>query len=474
MAALQRPRTGRKPSMPPRSDHPGLKWRQTANGRQPYWVARQVVRDTKGFPDRAIRLPLYADAEALGELCRDHSARLWAWIADSERGPVGYDGTVRSLSRLYQQHADSPFHDLRRNTRKTYTDSLKVIENTVGNRLIQVVTVIDVKRWFKMWRASAEEDGPLRMSRAHDAISMLRTILRFGFALGYRDCESLVGRLAMVRFENAGAREQEMTAAQAMAFIRTALARGDDRGRYMAIGVAAQFELALRQKDIIGEWSPAVPNTLGAVYAGGEMWTGRFYWENIPGWRLRLKWTRGPALLPKPTRLAPISSRSRTCSRTQSRARRCVTFEAPPSACEKSQRREHGIGKRERREQRQNGSSERRQNARVINQRDAWSGQQDLNLRPGVPKTPALPGCAIPRGTRSLDTRLCFHQQAARRGRRKRARVPHETPQASTRLSGAEDRVRHPVAGRDAKPPGGACDDFEHGAHGPAGWNERF
>ena len=30
-----------------------------------------------------------------------------------------------------------------------------------------------------------------------------------------------------------------------------------------------------------------------------------------------------------------------------------------------------------------------------------WSGQQDLNLRPGVPKTPALPGCAMPR--RSLS-----------------------------------------------------------------------
>jgi hypothetical protein len=26
-----------------------------------------------------------------------------------------------------------------------------------------------------------------------------------------------------------------------------------------------------------------------------------------------------------------------------------------------------------------------------------WSGQQDLNLRPEVPKTSALPGCAIPR-----------------------------------------------------------------------------
>src|SRR5271166_2632734 len=38
----------------------------------------------------------------------------------------------------------------------------------------------------------------------------------------------------------------------------------------------------------------------------------------------------------------------------------------------------------------------------------AWSGQQDLNLRPGVPKTPALPGCAIPRGTRSPRYTLRF------------------------------------------------------------------
>ena len=31
---------------------------------------------------------------------------------------------------------------------------------------------------------------------------------------------------------------------------------------------------------------------------------------------------------------------------------------------------------------------------------DKWSGQQDLNLRPAVPKTAALPGCAIPRPAR--------------------------------------------------------------------------
>ena len=41
-----------------------------------------------------------------------------------------------------------------------------------------------------------------------------------------------------------------------------------------------------------------------------------------------------------------------------------------------------------------------------------WSGQQDLNLRPGVPKTPALPGCAMPRLPPSLDTRFGLGQQA--------------------------------------------------------------
>jgi integrase len=47
----------------------------------------------------------------------------------------------------------------------------------------------------------------------------------------------------------------------------------------MAIGVAAQFELLLRQKDIIGDWGGA----------RGQKWTGYFTWENIPGWRWRMK-----------------------------------------------------------------------------------------------------------------------------------------------------------------------------------------
>ena len=81
MAKSSPARTGQKTLMPPRSNHPGLKWRRTTSGRQPYWVAKQVVRDPKGFPERAIRLPAAADEDTLGELCRDHTARLLAWRA---------------------------------------------------------------------------------------------------------------------------------------------------------------------------------------------------------------------------------------------------------------------------------------------------------------------------------------------------------------------------------------------------------
>ena len=283
MCAPDRPWMGLRPSMPQRSDKPGLKYRTNVAGRQLYWVAAQVVRDPRGFPDKTIRLPADASEDELGELCRDHTAALLKWITDREAGrepEARYDGTVRSLSHLYQRHEQSPFHRVKRNTRKTYTDSLKVIENTVGARLVSRVTVVDVWRWYSLWRAPKAKGGPERVDRAHDAVAM--SILRFGFALGHDECGKLDDRLATQRFEKGGAREQQMTYAQAATFVRVALDLGQRgvipewRGRFMAIGVAAQFELALRQKDVIGDWN-------------GDQWSGPFTWENVPGWKLRLK-----------------------------------------------------------------------------------------------------------------------------------------------------------------------------------------
>jgi hypothetical protein len=67
-----------------------------------------------------------------------------------------------------------------------------------------------------------------------------------------------------------------------------------DRARYMAIGVVTQFDLMVRQKDIIGEWGPKSSNrkraaVMSLIEYGGRMWTGYFIWESIPGWRWWMK-----------------------------------------------------------------------------------------------------------------------------------------------------------------------------------------
>jgi hypothetical protein len=272
--------------MPPRGKAPGLK-----RGRHnlPYWIASQVRRELMGFPDRCIPLPPEADLDTLIRLCHEHSARLDDWIEQQSAGDVSplprYDGTVYSACQLYQQHPHSPFHVVKHNTRKSYTDSLKIIEATVGKRLIRNLTVLDVRHWYNQWRQPAKKDGQERVDRAHDAVSMFRTVVRFCAALRHPECKQLADELKLVKFERGGSRTEEMNSGYVGAFIKKALEMGQrgviplDRARCMAIGVAAQFDLGVRQKDIIGDW--------GGAY--GQKWTGYFTWENIPGWRWRMR-----------------------------------------------------------------------------------------------------------------------------------------------------------------------------------------
>src|SRR5262249_11094718 len=157
-------------------------------------------------------------------------------------------------------------------------------------------TVIDVRHWYAQWRRPAYDEGPERIDRAHDAVAMFRTVVRFMAAMRYPECKLLADELAKVQFEKGGAREQEMTYLQATAFVRIALELEqkrilpERRGLYMAIGIAAQFDLALRQKDIIGSYSPVqpapkLPKGATTINLGKEIWSGFFTWQNIPGWR---------------------------------------------------------------------------------------------------------------------------------------------------------------------------------------------
>jgi hypothetical protein len=291
--------------MSPRSRTPGLK-----RGRHglPYWVARQVMRDPMGFPDTCIRLPADADSEQIAELCQNYTARLKAWVDEQKRveavdpfyTTTRFDGTVLTACRVYQEHPLSNFRNVKHNTRATYLSSLRVIELTVGKRLIRNLTVLDVKNWYRKWREPVEWGGPERIKRAHDAISMFRTVMWFMAALRKPECKQLAEEMSAVKFEKSAAREQEITYSQVVAFIRAANDMGEngtippERALYMSIAVTAQFELMLRQADIIGQWAPLspapkLPKGAATLMEGSKIWSGFFTWELIPGWRWRMK-----------------------------------------------------------------------------------------------------------------------------------------------------------------------------------------
>jgi hypothetical protein len=265
-------------------------------------MARQVVRNPMGFPDLCIPLPRGTDDQTLAELCHDHTARLLAYLdglktkvaspQDSERQHdaalmATYNGTVASACNIYRNHTFSRFNKVKHNTRASYERDLRLIEYTVGRRLIRNLTVLDVQHWYDEWRKPEVEGEPERIDRAHNGVCMVRTVIYFLAALRVRDCKLLAGELERVKFEKGGAREEELTYGQCAAFIKTALEFGNkgimpaDRCLHLAIGTAAQFELMLRQMDIIGEWAKKganrkLPPGITTLEHGNDIWAGYF------------------------------------------------------------------------------------------------------------------------------------------------------------------------------------------------------
>ncbi len=317
MASSTQSRTDRKPSMPPRGKKPGFK---IGRHNLPYWYAKQVCRDPMGFPDTCIPLPPDGTDDELAELCQGHTARLRAHIvaeqkklaAGGEDEPVlktRYDGTMKAACLIYQEHPLSAFHGISAKTRTGYLADHKVIIGSVGARLIKNVTVLDVQSWYREWRkgvAYVDDDGarwtgPERIARAHNAVAMVRTVLRFMAALRkYPDCKQLAEELAKIQFEREGSRDEQLTYQQVRDFLRAAAEMANkglierDRALYLSISVAAQFEMMLRQGDIIGKWSPRkvdakFPAGISLQHLDNETWSGFFTWEKVPGWRWRTR-----------------------------------------------------------------------------------------------------------------------------------------------------------------------------------------
>ncbi|MFG1357366.1 hypothetical protein [Xanthobacter pseudotagetidis] len=217
--------------------------------------------------------------------CRDLQGQMLEW-SSGHRAPdrALYDGTVRSLVRRYQLDPESPYHDLRPRSRAFYDYGLGLLDKHVGESDLSEVSGPDVRRWYKKLKEPAKDGGPERVRRAYGAIQMLRVIVNYGRTLKLAECRDLADALSAMEFKGVQRRESRMTYAQVRAFREHAHSLGRPS---MALGITLQFDLGMRQRDVIGEWLPdATPGDSGIV-AEGMRWADGLTFSHITGTVLR-------------------------------------------------------------------------------------------------------------------------------------------------------------------------------------------
>ncbi|WP_436637143.1 integrase [Microbaculum sp. FT89] len=269
-----------KPTRP--EGAPGYKAKPNHDGTyREYWAARSDLAK-RGYLPKVVRLH-YPDTvdgrKNLAARCRILQAEMLAWAAnDGAHGVTAYDGTLTSLSRLFQTDEDSPFNSsMKWNTRDNVTKNLAIIERTVGARQIGKLLGPDFKRWHHNWGAPVREGAAPRPWRAKHLMNTARQIIAYGVTLGHDDCIRADTILSKMRFPTPPARRSRMTADHVNAIREAAHDMGLGS---IALATVLQFELAFRQKDVIGEWEPAA-DAEGGIIHRGTRWTNGLTWAEI-------------------------------------------------------------------------------------------------------------------------------------------------------------------------------------------------
>lgn len=268
--------------MSPRNDHelhaPGLKRMKRSTGRVDlYWVADEALVK-KGYRPKTVRL--FGDWSDVGQAkeiaarCRVLNAEMleWAGGGDTTTNPHPL-GTIAWLCTAFESDQDSPYRDKRQATQLFYSRYIKTITATVGSRHVAEVTGRDVRRWHKNW---SERHGA---RSAYGCIQTLRRVVAYGAAdLRHGPSLQFVQVLGLLEFSAPKSRKKRPTYEQVVAFREAA---HEARRPSLALAVTLQFDLGLRQKDVIGEWVRAGDGTRDGIMDGEWRWEWGLTWTHI-------------------------------------------------------------------------------------------------------------------------------------------------------------------------------------------------
>lgn len=263
---------------------PGLKWKDRGNG---VFEARWQCRDDivkKGFKIKSMKLwsgtgdPTKEEWDFISDTCSQLQNEMAVWNRGGLPSAPTFNGTISGLIHSYKTDPDSVYKrpgKLRYASRVSYDAIMGLIEREYGAEYISSLKGRTVQRWYDGWAA----DG--KVSIAHAKVRMLRMLLSFGTAiLEDEECARMSAVLSKMKFEMAKPRNEYLTVVHA----NTIRAKAHEMGRpSIALAQAFQFELMLRQKDVIGEWVPVSEPGMSDLIAAdrGRKWLRGLRWEEI-------------------------------------------------------------------------------------------------------------------------------------------------------------------------------------------------
>jgi hypothetical protein len=267
-----------KRQAPKIEDAPGIVWRARKAGWVATWQARSDLIKA-GFIPQTVRLwegeePTEAEAQAIAKQCRRMQSEMLTFSRAGDFVTEHPTKTLRDLCNKYQTDPTSTHGKKRYHTRRNHDLHLKRIVDAHGDELLSAIRARQLLLWHDEW-----SDGGNKVAMGHMMMSMLRTMFGFGATmLENAECERLSGVMHHMRFEMGKPREEVLTAEQATAH----RAKAREVGWYsMALAQAFQFDLMLRQKDVIGEWVPMSEPGVSDYTAAKGKWLRGLRWSEI-------------------------------------------------------------------------------------------------------------------------------------------------------------------------------------------------
>lgn len=252
---------------------PGLTWR----GGRPVWRATKSAV-AAGYPVKNVNLSHYLNEPLmLVQRCERLQAEMLAWISGRKGRITEFDGTIRSLIEIWQSDKESPYHKLKSSTKKPYDVYARMVIMEVGSKLIDDVDGRDVKRWFNAWAEPKAPGLSRQIPKARTAIAVIKSAISFGIMCRKPGCGEFKAVLAEVDFPVPASRTAAPTAGDIVKVRAAARAAGHGPA---ALAYAIQFDGAVRQWDVIGEWVHLSDPRPSIVLDRGMKWIGPM-WSQV-------------------------------------------------------------------------------------------------------------------------------------------------------------------------------------------------